>query len=77
MNELRHEELKSQALELYRRDGNFERVYPLFDGTDMKRPSIRRAVYEYRDRLAREANPAYLPPAAVPVKQPCPCCGRV
>lgn len=67
MNEPRHEELKSQALELYRRDGNFERVYPLFDGTDMKPPSIRRLVYEYRDRLEREANPAYLPPAAVPV----------
>jgi len=67
LNEPRHEELKSQALEFYRRDGNFERVYPLFDGMDMKRPSIRRAVYEYRDRLARQADPAYLPPAAMPL----------
>lgn len=67
MNEPKHEELKSQALEVYRRDGNFERVYPLFEGTGMKQPSIRRMVYGYRDRLAREADPAYLPPAAVPV----------
>lgn len=67
MNEPKHEEIKAQAFELYRQDGNFERVYPLFDGMGMKRESIRRLVYGYRDRLAREADPAYLPPAAVPV----------
>ena len=65
MNEPKNDELKAQALELYRRDGHFERVYPLFP--DMKAPSIRRLVYGYRDRLARAADPAYVPPAAVPV----------
>lgn len=63
MNEPKHETLKPQALELYNRDGNFERVYPLFDGTGMKQPSIRRMVYDYRDRLGREGDPAYRPPA--------------
>lgn len=67
MNETRHEALKGQALELYQRDGNFERVYPLFDEAGLKKPSIRRMVYQHRDRVARAADPAYLPPAAVPV----------
>lgn len=67
MNEPRNEALKAQALELYIRDGNFERVYPLFEDAGMQKPSIRRLVYEHQERVAKAADPAYLPPAAVPI----------
>lgn len=55
-----------QALDLWQRSGGkFDTVYPLFP--DMSPTSVRRKIYGFRDRLARQADPHYLPPAAVPV----------
>jgi hypothetical protein len=60
------ETLMVQALDLWQRSGGkFDTVYPLFPG--MTPTSVRRKVYGFRDRLAREADPRYLPPAAVPI----------
>ncbi len=55
-----------EALDLWQRSGGrFDNVYSLFP--DMPPASVRRKVYGFRDRLAREADPKYLPPAAVPI----------
>lgn len=55
-----------EALDLWQRSGGkFDNVYSLFP--DMPPASVRRKVYSFRDRLAREADPRYLPPAAVPI----------
>lgn len=64
MTEATDEDLMKAAYDLWLRNEDFKDVYPMFP--DMAPASVRRKIYVYRDRLAIQADPDYLPPAAAP-----------